>query len=311
MVVTGFNVHSQTNLVYNGDFEIYDTCPQYNSEIDRCLGWTAPTKLGTSDYFNVCNNTITPGKPAGVPQNFVGYQQPLSGNGYCGIYTWDVDFGIDYREYIQTSLSQTLTAGKLYHLSFYVSNEGSAYSLQKIGAVFSSQDYSGNNYDPILVTPQVVNTTGYLIDSINWMKVEGTFIASGNEQYLTIGYFENSSNVTDTINTHTTPFVAKTSYYYIDDVELYETDLQLDLPNVFTPNNDGSNDLFEVRAITGEVYTIYNRWGQKVFDSSIGNASGWDGRTNAGQECPSGTYFYIIKLEDLDLEYKGTIQLLR
>ena len=66
---------TQTNLVYNGDFEIYDTCPKNIStpgdlQIEHCLAWTAPTKLGTSDYFNVCNNS-TLNKFAGVPKNFL------------------------------------------------------------------------------------------------------------------------------------------------------------------------------------------------------------------------------------------------
>jgi len=44
---------TQTNLVYNGDFEIYDTCPLNPStpgdlQIEHCLGWTAPRKLGVS-----------------------------------------------------------------------------------------------------------------------------------------------------------------------------------------------------------------------------------------------------------------------
>lgn len=86
---------AQQNLVYNGDFEIYDTCPVNIStpgdlQIEHCLGWTAPTKLGTSDYFNVCNN-ITFAYQAGVPKNFFGYQQSFQGNGYSGFYACIVD----------------------------------------------------------------------------------------------------------------------------------------------------------------------------------------------------------------------------
>ena len=73
------------------------------------------------------------------------------------------------------------------------------------------------------------------------------------------------------------------------------------IPNVFTPNADGSNDVFTVKgtnleSVEGE---IYNRWGQKLF-SWNGVKGSWDGRTEAGSECPDGTYFYIIKAKGLD-----------
>ena len=73
------------------------------------------------------------------------------------------------------------------------------------------------------------------------------------------------------------------------------------IPNVFTPNGDGSNDVFTVdginiKSVEGQ---IYNRWGQKMF--SWNNIKGyWDGRTLAGSKAPDGTYFYIIKAEGND-----------
>ncbi len=87
------------------------------------------------------------------------------------------------------------------------------------------------------------------------------------------------------------------------------------IPNVFTPNGDGSNDAFTVdgvnlASVEGE---IFNRWGQKMF--SWDNVNGhWDGRTNAGSEVPDGTYFYIIRAIGADgTEYfqKGTVSLIR
>jgi gliding motility-associated-like protein len=73
------------------------------------------------------------------------------------------------------------------------------------------------------------------------------------------------------------------------------------IPNVFTPNGDGSNDVFTVDGVNLEsvVGEIYNRWGQKMF--SWENVRGhWDGRTLSGSEAPAGTYFYIIKAMGFD-----------
>jgi gliding motility-associated-like protein len=89
------------------------------------------------------------------------------------------------------------------------------------------------------------------------------------------------------------------------------------MPNAFTPNGDGKNDVFE---IPGNMYNkihkfeIYNRWGQMVF-STIDNNRGWNGRIqNDGKECPQGAYMYVVTLELPNREiktYKGDVTLIR
>ena len=87
------------------------------------------------------------------------------------------------------------------------------------------------------------------------------------------------------------------------------------VPNVFTPNQDGKNELFlvettGVRSLKGR---IYNRFGAMVYSWNSLNG-GWDGYTYAGQKCPDGTYFYVITLvgdDDEISEEKGTVTLLR
>lgn len=304
-------------MVYNGDFELYDTCPTNIStpgdlQIERCSGWTAPTKLGTSDYFNLCNTPSGSWGSAGTPRNTVGYQFPNSGNAYAGFISFETTFDVHYREYLQTELIQPLLAGEVYHLSFYVSRAWDGYANSQIGALLSVNDLSSMSYSAIQETPQVVNDSGFLTDTLGWVKVEGDFLSSGGERFLTIGYFEDTLSMVDTINTAPdSVLIAPITYYFVDDVVLYKTNIELELPNVFTPNQDGVNDVFEIRKLSGETYTIYNRWGQIIFDSSVNTSSYWDGRTSTGLYCPEGVYYYIIRLEELDLEYKGTVQLLR
>ncbi|MCL4857661.1 MAG: gliding motility-associated C-terminal domain-containing protein, partial [Flavobacteriales bacterium] len=69
------------------------------------------------------------------------------------------------------------------------------------------------------------------------------------------------------------------------------------IPNVFSPNADGQNDLFKVSGIgiTNVSITVFNRWGQKVFNTNQLN-DGWDGRTNSGTEVPEGTYYFVIEV---------------
>ena len=75
-------------------------------------------------------------------------------------------------------------------------------------------------------------------------------------------------------------------------VFLEEFDCPLpDIPNVFTPNGDGINDIFELKQFPpGAVLRIYNRWGELVFETESQGA--WDGSTQQGLPCSDGVYFY-------------------
>ena len=86
------------------------------------------------------------------------------------------------------------------------------------------------------------------------------------------------------------------------------------VPNAFTPNGDGINDCFGVRKwgdVTLQEFAIYNRWGQKVFETK--NPSDcWDGSFQ-GQKQDSGTFVYMIRANSFcgNIVRKGTLQLIR
>lgn len=71
------------------------------------------------------------------------------------------------------------------------------------------------------------------------------------------------------------------------------------MPNAFTPNADGKNDVFEPKFRMNRNYNvvtfeIFNRWGNKLFGSyNAGDKSGWDGYVN-GQRAAADVYFYYI-----------------
>lgn len=83
------------------------------------------------------------------------------------------------------------------------------------------------------------------------------------------------------------------------------------IPNIFTPNGDGTNDLFEVPCLEGQQGTwlkVFNRWGDLVYETD-NYQNQWDG-THLGQDLPDGTYFYIIKIGN-QRELQGSIELRR
>lgn len=90
------------------------------------------------------------------------------------------------------------------------------------------------------------------------------------------------------------------------------------IPEGFSPNGDGTNDLFVIRGILdypGNTFVIFNRWGNKVYEASP-YLNSWDGTCKFGlrvgsDELPIGTYFYILDLHNDSPIYKGTIYLNR
>lgn len=84
------------------------------------------------------------------------------------------------------------------------------------------------------------------------------------------------------------------------------------VPNAFSPNNDGLNDRWEIPYLDtsfGSDIKVYNRWGTLVYHCSSQKVS-WDG-TYKGEPQPNGTYIYFISIEQYQMQFKGTIQLIR
>ena len=90
--------------------------------------------------------------------------------------------------------------------------------------------------------------------------------------------------------------------------------LDIYIPNAFTPNGDGQNDVFEVYGVgVSQVnLSIYNRWGQAVFHAESSRPQ-WDGMYK-GKMQPPGMYTYLVEvwfLGDHIVEQKGSVALIR
>ena len=139
--------------------------------------------------------------------------------------------------------------------------------------------------------------------------------AKGTENYMVIGCFADSLHLTlEPMGCDTTGsqgYVYGIGYTFIDDVSIKEIEAQLPIiPNVFTPNNDAVNDMWLFDFSNYEVVNciIYNRWGNKIYQSS-NTIVQWNGKTTNGNDCDDGVYFYTIETETE--KYKGHIQLMR
>jgi len=101
----------------------------------------------------------------------------------------------------------------------------------------------------------------------------------------------------------------------VDNCPAYE------LPNTFTPNGDGSNELFVPivnRFIESVDFIVYNRWGNKIFESRDPLIN-WDGTSFGGGEVAEGTYYYTCRIFEQrvagniegSIELKGHINVIR
>ena len=83
-----------------------------------------------------------------------------------------------------------------------------------------------------------------------------------------------------------------------DAVTFRVVDCSIEVQNVFTPNNDGINDLFVPYQISGVEYydlQIFDRWGRTIAESRDGT---WDGtRGTSGNPMPEGVYYYIFEYQ--------------
>jgi gliding motility-associated-like protein len=74
------------------------------------------------------------------------------------------------------------------------------------------------------------------------------------------------------------------------------------IPSAFSPNGDGMNDYFKpefIREYAIREFSIFNRWGQRVFNVSFHQqiGKGWDG-SYRGTTCDKGTYYYLLSVQD-------------
>lgn len=96
---------------------------------------------------------------------------------------------------------------------------------------------------------------------------------------------------------------------------IVNTDFDVFLPNVFSPDGDGRNDVFYVRGsgIATLEFVIYDRWGSKMFESSSVD-QGWDG-TYKGTPVNNGVYVYYVRATGFNssepTELKGNVTVLR
>lgn len=227
-------LYAQINLIQNPSFENIWRCPDYDDEIEFAYFWspidTIPTPPDSFGNINctpeLCHTCATDYNIA-VPHNVRFNHYPRTGNAMAQVMMfWDESFSSPYkRDYLQGRLTNNLIAGKSYCVTFYTTRESiSAYALNHISAYLDGGqiDSTQNCGLPQTMYIPQISSTAIIRDTLGWTKIEGSFIATGNERFITIGNFLDKAHtiyVADTVR----PDAVGLAIYLIDDVSVIET----------------------------------------------------------------------------------------
>jgi len=286
------------NLVINGSFEDFVSCPDDQYEIDQAEPWKS---YGfTPDFFHVCDETNT----AGVPYSSIyGYQQPLVGEGQAGFIALGF---VNNHEVIGAPLSENLIVGNEYYVSFYVSRGfgGGFHSncncaINNIGLKFLTEEYSINEPLPIDNQADILYEE-VIIDTVGWTHVSGWFTADVAYSHIAIGnFFDAENNIIENYNDEQ---FYKT-YYFLDEVCISDDASDCLIPTstqtqskreslmrIFPNPNEGSFQLNSEKGVTE--YSIQNLAGQVMISKRI--ASSQNVIIDAS-DLPAGIYLISVK----------------
>lgn len=292
-VIFSCPLDGQVNLVPNHSFEYNGgNCPDGGafSSIATAIPWEGPPFL-SSDYFHECGYN-----GCSIPQSAYGYEFAQDSAAYAGIllYVLPNQFIYDYREYAEVQLLDTLESGKMYCVTFYVTLVDSfAYAVSNISAYFSPNGGGMNQANYFNYNPQVNHDSTIVSQKNGWTKISGTFVASGDERYLTIGNFKNDGSTNVTFVGPDTAYYWAEAYYFIDNVSVIElAPIETGVGNTICP---GDTVQLGVLSIAGVSYSWNPDIG--ISDSSISNPLAF----------PQVTTTYTLTQTQCDATFTATV----
>lgn len=243
----------------------------------------------------------------------------------ANIASWSIDFGDGNVVSNQSPISYPIGANtSANNVNVILTLQNSGYACEGIDIV------------PIRVLPIEIDTVEqktYNVEKSTALSLETGL--NGSDSFV---WYQSHPGMSCTnciepmVNTDTTEcliygvstFVA-TEEACVEERRLYTVNpipIDIQLPNLFTPNGDNNNDFFNYvelidpakgSAVVSVVkFEVYDRWGKKVYDNETPN-TGWDGRYNSNN-APAEVYGYYIELELINetvQSYKGDVTLLR
>lgn len=316
---------AQIQLTSNQDFVMINAIvTKLNSQLpDAIIEINNVEKQCDSRTILVNYKVMNPNSTAILPSN-----TPIS------IYANDIyirtiytqsNIPIDGNEIGQTNVIIPTSIPNNFNLMMMVDDLGSA-----VGTIAEINEYNNKFVIPVELTVAPLFNLVPNLESCNLGNSKGIFDFSNYVTLVkvnssdTVSFFESQTNAQNNLNpilniqnyiAITTP---KTIYIRIDNNGCYSiTSFKLNTKNCppivynfVTPDNDGVNDTFHIAGLKdiflNHIISIYNRWGKLIWTGN-NSTNEWDGYSNNGllindNQVPSGTYFYVIELNDPDFK---------
>ncbi len=264
------------NLVPNGNFEALSECPETLGALFNVDFWDNATSA-SPDYFNACATQMS---GVSVPDNDLGFQNAADGNAYAGFFAFGEQ---NFREYITIELPTPTQAGITYCFSYETSlSDESTLAVNNIGALFSPGSISivGSGFISNLPFSPQIESNDIITDSENWTTVTETFVADGTFTQLTMGNFRSNGSTAGQIVDNTGELV---SYYYIDNVKLYE------VPSLTINSPTASCIGVNISATVNDEFCDYRWFEIDDPETTLGNEASFEIPTNS-----AGTNQYVV-----------------
>ncbi|UPT69006.1 MAG: T9SS type A sorting domain-containing protein [Sphingobacteriales bacterium JAD_PAG50586_3] len=302
------NTVAQPNLIPNGSFESYVTCPVSSNDYEGFVSdWYNPTDsipyIPTPDYYNSCANPSN----VGVPQNFCGFLNAKNGSAYAGIFFYNpAGFtDCDSREYLTVKLASPLIKDSIYNYKMSVSFalRYNSVALSNIGVVLS-KDSIHQYLACVIDLPDSSIILKNHQDSIvynpgSWKELNFTFKANGGEAFLCIGNFDTDNDI-DSIHYNSPQGYFENTYYLIDDVSLVRaTSVGVDeneMGNKIKVFPNPAQDLVTIKlppSYNQAILDIYNLTGQLIAQKLITTS-----QLIPISELGNGVYIFVFQNED-------------
>jgi gliding motility-associated-like protein len=279
-------------------------------QLDSMVNVPGPMGIYSFDPVNGCHPLT------------VNFQGATTGGGL--FYTWDFGDGNVFTQVNDTITSHTYTQDGVYHPYFYIgylmpdstvcksvgvnpTSDTVVTVLTFMTVTIDSSLVSINEGDQALVHATVFDTTfiGGPPFTYSWTPAYD-IVATGPDAILYVNNLADSAYYYCTV-TNIHGCEATDSVLVI----IIRCDSRSVIPNVFTPNGDQFNDTYHIEHLCpGQAFhfTIYNRWGTIVFESTDPYFH-WDGKTTGGVEASEGTYYYLC--QTARHEFHGFLELMR
>jgi len=177
------------------------------------------------------------------------------------------------------------------------------------GVISGNNEVCSGQNSLAYIVPTIDNATSYI-----WSYSGTGATITVNSNFIIVDFADNATSGNLTVAGYNNCGIGPESEDFsieVNSCDITPVSGNINIPNSFSPNGDGINDLFIIRGLTeNSSVMIYDRSGKKIYESD-NYQNDWDGKDNNGNALESDTYWYVIQLSGIPSVFKGFVYLKR